>query len=144
LFYAFDSNSYCHNKSCQSKTALFFGKVIFLTAVIYTGLYIIIFFGNYIISFIDPMVLLWPNKYDFSIIYDGVEYHGKEILYFVNIRFFNHTQTWTLPVLIGLLTFLQKKNWDKSIRAILFFLISFWWMLLIASTGRGAMFGIIV
>lgn len=120
------------------------GKIIFFSAVIFVGLYVIIFIGNYITSFLDPMVILWPNKYDFSIIYEGIKIEGKEVLYFANTRFFNHTQTWTLPLLIGMLTYMQKEKWQFSLKALIFVIIACWWMLLFASGGRGTTFGVIV
>lgn len=115
----------------------FLGRLIFLTVFLYSGLYLIIFIGNYISSFFDPMILIWPNKYDFTIIYEGIEYQGKEILFFVNSRFFNHTQTWTLPVLIGFLCLQNRESNNKVLSSIIFMLISFWWMLIFASGGRG-------
>jgi putative inorganic carbon (hco3(-)) transporter len=115
------------------------GQVIFATALFYTGLYLIIFFGNYISSFMDPMIVMWPEKYSFSIIFEGSELKGREVLYFVNKRFFNHTQTWTLPILIGLLLMLYKKRpQDFILHSLLFLAVSFWWMLIFASGGRGS------
>ncbi len=116
----------------------FLGRIIFFTAIAYSWLYVIIFIGNYISSFYDPMMLLWPDKYDFNVVYNGVEFQAKEILYFVHRRFFNHTQTWTLPILIGFLC-IQKRNTDtQAISIVTFLLLSFWWMLIIASGGRGS------
>lgn len=120
------------------------GNLIFGTALIYSTLYIVIFFGNYISSFFNPMIAMWPEKYDFTITINTVELIGKEVLYFDNIRFFNHTQIWTLPLLVGLLTYFQRNNLNKLIGVLLFLLISFWWMLLLVTAGRGAAFGIIV
>ncbi|MEX0661119.1 MAG: O-antigen ligase family protein [Balneolaceae bacterium] len=104
----------------------------------------VIFLGNYISSFFNPMIALWPEKYNFILTIDGVDLKGKEVLYFDNKRFFNHTQTWTLPLLVGLLTYLQKQNYEKIIRGLLFLLTACWWMLLFVTTGRGAIFGIVV
>lgn len=119
-------------------------KFVFSTALLYSSIYIIIFIGNYITSYIDPMTLIWPNKYHQTIIYDGVEYGGRETLFFVNTRFFNHTQTWTFPLLIGLLAFLKSKKWNKSILTLIILLISIWWALLLATSGRGATVGILI
>jgi len=122
----------------------FLGKMIFGTAIVFSGLYIVIFFGNYISSFFNPMIALWPEKYNFALTINGVELIGREVLYFDNVRFFNHIQTWTLPILVGFLTYIQKKNYDLLSRGILFLLICCWWMLILATTGRGSFFGIIV
>jgi len=120
------------------------GKLIFATALIYSSVYMVIFFGNYISSFFNPMIAMWPEKYDFTLTIDDVVLTGKEVLYFDNIRFFNHTQTWTLPLLVGLLTYFQKYNSNILVSVLLFLLISCWWMLLFVTNVRGAFFGIIV
>ncbi|MDZ7757447.1 MAG: O-antigen ligase family protein [Rhodohalobacter sp.] len=73
-------------------------------------------------------------------------YHvkGKEILYFVNRRFFNHTQTWTFPLLIGLTVFLKRSKGYKNFSPLIFILISIWWMLLYQSGGRGTTLSVFV
>lgn len=117
----------------------FLGQAIFVTALLYSGLYLVIFFGNYISSYMDPMIIMWPDKLTFTIVLEGAELKGKEVLYFVNKRFFNHTQTWTLPVLTGLLVFLRvKRPQDYILHTLLFLTVSFWWMLVFASGGRGS------
>jgi hypothetical protein len=119
------------------------GSALVISAVLYAGIYIIIFTGNYISSFLDPMIILWPEKYNFSLVIDGEELRGKEVLYFVHRRFFNHTQTWTLPILLGVLSFYQLKNNKQVISYSLFSLITFWWMLVIASGGRGTFVSVV-
>jgi O-antigen ligase len=56
---------------------------------------------------------------------------------FVNIRFFNQFQVWTLPLLtlVYILKPFGLNNWNK-ITAVM---ISCWWMLLFLSAGRGAL-----
>ena len=56
---------------------------------------------------------------------------------FVNIRFFNQFQVWTLPLLtlVYILKPFRLNNWNKIIAVI----ISCWWMLLFLSAGRGAL-----
>jgi putative inorganic carbon (hco3(-)) transporter len=115
------------------------GIYLILSALFYSIVYLIIFFGNYISSFSDPLLPLWPDRLSYSIIIDGVELKGKEVLFFVHKRFFNHTQTWTLPILIGLLLFYLNKNRKEKVAHIfIFILISFWWMLIFASGARGS------
>lgn len=126
------------------KEHYFLGRLILFIALIYSSLYIVIFFGNYISSFLNPMITIWPEKYNFILTINGVELTGKETLYFDNIRFFNHTQIWTLPLLVGLLTYFQKERTNFFIKALLFFLISCWWMLILAATARGAILGILL
>jgi putative inorganic carbon (HCO3(-)) transporter len=126
------------------KEHYFLGKVILTLTVTYSGIYVIIFLGNYISSFVDPMIILWPDKYQFTIVMDDIEFRGKEVLYFVHQRFFNHTQTWTLPILLGVLCYLQNKKKDKIFSYLLLILISFWWMLVLASGGRGTLISILI
>lgn len=126
------------------KKHYFLGRLTIVTALIFSALYTTIFLGNYISSFFDPMIAQWPQKHNFLIIVDGIEVAGKEILYFDHKRYFNHTQTWTLPLLLGTITYIRQKEWDLSIQGTLFILTSFWWMLLIATGGRGTAFGVIV
>jgi len=128
----------------RRKTHHFSGRLILGTTLIYSLIYIIIFFGNYISSFYEPMITLWPNKYDFSLLINGIEFHGKEVLYFDHKRFFNHTQTWTLPLLVGLTAFYKRKEHEKLQSILLIVLASFWWMLIFASGGRGSMLSLIL
>lgn len=54
---------------------------------------------------------------------------------FVNTRFFNQYQTWTLPLLVGLVVALPQK-W-RAAKGIVFFLAALWWTLVFASNVRG-------
>lgn len=112
------------------------GRFIFAAAVIYAAGYLVIFWGNYLSYFLHDMVPLWPDRGVFLDIPDGegrVYFEGKEVLYFANRRFFNHTQTWTLPLLAGLLVWVR----HTGLRSMLFVLLSSWWMLVFASGVRG-------
>jgi O-antigen ligase len=120
------------------------GKVIYITALSYVGLYVIFFVGNYISSFINPFISVWPNKIDYSIDIGDMSVMGKEVLFFVNRRFFNHTQTWTFPLLIGLFVFFKKSEGYKTFTPLIFIVISIWWMLLYQSGGRGTTLSIFV
>lgn len=124
---------------------LFLGKFILASATIYSGFYLILFFGNYVSSFLDPMITLWPDKYDFYISINGRELQGKETLFFTHKRFFNHTQTWTIPILVGFICYHRNKfSTQWIISALLLLLTSFWWMLIFASGGRGSVFSLVV
>ena len=74
--------------------------------------------------------------------------HGRMLVWpdinlgFPNIRFFNHLQTWTLPLLVLPLFLLPKRQ--VIAKAALSFLCCGWWMLLFTSGGRGTVFGLIV
>lgn len=68
---------------------------------------------------------------------------GQEIVSgFVNIRFFNQYQTWTLPLLVGSVLAIPKKWWVG--RGVVFSLASLWWTLIFASNVRGTTLAIIL
>lgn len=132
-------------KPLNQKTHLFLGKIILASATIYSGLYLVLFFGNYISSFYNPMITLWPDKYNFSIMINEIELQGKETLFFTHKRFFNHTQTWTIPILVGFICYHRYKFSDQwVISALLILLASFWWMLIFASGGRGSVLSLVL
>lgn len=60
---------------------------------------------------------------------------------FSNIRFFNHTQTATLPLLI-LLCCLTPRT--AKLRWLWFAVTTYWWMALFATMGRGTLMGMLV
>ncbi|WP_340103762.1 O-antigen ligase family protein [Rhodohalobacter sp. 8-1] len=129
----------------NQKNHLFLGKIIIASAILYSVSYLMLFFGNYISSFFNPMITLWPGKYDFSIIINGIELQGKETLFFTHKRFFNHTQTWTIPILVGIICYHRNKfSTQWVISALLLLLTSFWWMLIFASGGRGSVLSLIL
>ncbi|PWN07612.1 O-antigen ligase family protein [Rhodohalobacter mucosus] len=120
------------------------GISIFVTATLFSSLYIIIFIGNYITSYMDPMVILWPDKITYSITFGETTLTGKDVLYFSNKRFFNHTQSWTFPILFSIIIFFKNKlkGWLKVEVITLFLLASIWWVLVFASGGRGTLVAI--
>lgn len=129
-----------------SQKGLFnFGRFIYITAIIYASIYVIIFIGNYITSFLDPMVVLWPNKITYSITIGETTLTGKDILYFSNKRFFNHTQTWTFPILLSAIVFFKKRfrGQFRTEVILLYVLTSIWWLLVFASGGRGTLIAVI-
>lgn len=58
---------------------------------------------------------------------------------FSNFRFFNHTQTSTLPLLILLCCLTPKAS---KLRWLWLFVTTYWWMALFATAGRGTLLGI--
>jgi putative inorganic carbon (hco3(-)) transporter len=84
-------------------------------------IYLIGFFAGYLASFIEQIPLRWPEPF-----------HG-----FTNLRFFNQYQLWTLALMsLPLLTIQHEK---RSLKLLIFALISGWWMMLFASAGRGVL-----
>ena len=61
---------------------------------------------------------------------------------FGNIRFFNHYQTWTLPLLAGAFLAVPKK-W-RVLRGGVFTIFALWWALVLASEVRGTILGTFV
>ena len=126
------------------KTHHFTGRLIYAAAVLYVGLYIVVFAGNSISSMFSQFALIWPHKLLINGNAINVYAEGKEILYFVNRRFFNHTQTWTFPLLIGFIVYINRSKGYKKLSPLIFILISLWWMLLYQSGGRGTTLSVFV
>lgn len=93
---------------------------LILTALVLSAmLYGIFFTVGYGMHLTSEEIKLWPEG--------GTNY--------ANIRFFNHYQTWTIPLLGGSLLAIPK-TW-RSARAGVFGLIALWWTLIFASNVRG-------
>lgn len=74
-------------------------------------------------------------RYATSSLFPGVSI-GQEILTgFVNTRFFNQYQTWTLPLLGGAVLALPRVRW--AVRGCVFGLAALWWALVFASNVTG-------
>jgi O-antigen ligase len=65
---------------------------------------------------------------------------GDFALPFGNIRFFNHTQTATLPLLILLCCVTPQQS---RLRLLWWSLSAYWWMAIFATTGRGTLVGMV-
>ena len=83
------------------------------------GLYAVYFVVGYGAHLAVPDIKPWPEG--------GTNY--------ANIRFFNHYQTWTLPLLAGLSLNLPKR-WRVG-KGFAFGLVALWWALVFASDVRG-------
>jgi O-antigen ligase len=81
---------------------------------------------GYGMYFVMPRVDLWPEAH----------------FGFANIRHFNQLQTWTLP-LLAVPVLVLPKRWRAG-KAVVFGLLAFWWMLVIASDGRGTPLAMVV
>ncbi|MFA9459356.1 O-antigen ligase family protein [Thiohalorhabdus sp. Cl-TMA] len=62
---------------------------------------------------------------------------GSPFFHFANVRFLNQFQSWSLP-LVAAATLLAGQ-WSRTLRALLALLGGFWWALLFATGGRGAL-----
>ena len=118
-----------------------FKNLLLAIAVGYVAVYSIYFTGNYISAHLSPMVPFWPDRIGYDVQVGAATFKAKEVLNFVFRRFFNHTQTWTIPLLTGLLVYLRDK---KIYYSLLFLLLSIWWVLVFASGARGTAVAVII
>ena len=85
------------------------------------GLYVVYFTVGYGAHLAVADIKPWPDG--------GTNY--------ANIRFFNHYQTWTLPLLGGAILAVPSSWW--VVRSILFGLTALWWTLIFASGAQGTL-----
>lgn len=112
------------------------GKLIYLCTLLFVSIYLVLFFGNFISSHLDPLVPLWPDRLAIKIQLGDAIHKGTEVLYFGNRRFFNHIQTWTLPLLVSLALYVKTKI---AYRTLILLLLTSWWSLAFASGARGTL-----
>lgn len=113
----------------SKKNVHFFVRAVLLIVVSYATFYFIKFiigYGFYIIG----RYPLWPYKAGVSSLFG-----------WSNIRFFNHVQTWTLPLLISTSLILKKQS--TLLAKSLLGLTSFWWCLIFASGGQGSFLALV-
>jgi len=112
---------------------------IYKFSYLFVSVYIIYFFLGYVSHLSNPFSPLWPSKNLFTVNgYTGIIF--SDTLLFSYIRFFNHIQTWTIPLLIsGVLLASNRIN-----KTALFSLLAIWWALLIQSGGRGTLISVAV
>lgn len=117
------------------------GGALFGSALLFSSIYVAIFLGNMFLSFFDPLIPEWPGRFSIVEISSGeklkVNFPFKEVLYFENKRFFNHIQTWSLPLLLGILVYTKQIKSAKLYEYGSLLLITLWWMLIFASGARG-------
>lgn len=114
-------------------------KFIYRFAVTFIVVYILYFFAGYLSHLTNSFSPLWPASPLFTINqFTGIIF--PETLAFSYIRFFNHIQTWTFPLLMSVLLFpLQRQN-----KILIFIALCIWWALLIQSGGRGTLLAVAV
>lgn len=133
LFEFFLITAYLYQKNNR-----FFIKIILIGLISLCVIYTSRVYADYIIGSIHDYWTTWPNQRPYKIMYDGVNLFPSGFLGFSNHRFFNHLQTWSLPLLVfGYIYFRNKII--PGLRYLLIFFISSWWMLVFASDARGTM-----
>lgn len=115
-----------------------FLKVLSLGIVALCVIYSSRVYADYIIGIFLDYWTVWPNQRRFKIMYEGVNLFPSGFLGFSNYRFFNHLQTWSLPLLVFVYQY-YRKTLISGLRYLLLFFISSWWMLVFASDARGTM-----
>ncbi len=96
-----------------------FSKGLVAAVALSAFLYSIVFLVGYAVHLLNASMPLWPEAY----------------LGFANIRFLNQHQTWTLPLLVVAPALLAGRS--RVLRGAFYGLASVWWMLVLASGGRG-------
>lgn len=122
VFFLYVAMYYLENPSAAT-------KAIFILIVSYVGLYALKFsigYGMYLAGSYP----LWPYKANVSTLFG-----------WSNIRFFNHVQTWTLPLLISFILWMRNKS--SFFSYVIFGLSAFWWCLIFASGAQGSTVAVI-
>lgn len=102
------------------------------------GIYLINVAISYGYVYFVPDFPLWPSTDFIRIKFKDIGFmHPEPFSNFVNIRFLNHLQTWTLPLLSLLVVYIPKRQWAFS--KIAFIVLCGWWMLAFASDARGTL-----
>lgn len=119
----------------------FFLKLVSFILLGFVSLYIFQVLVEYGLHFTSAAKPLWPHRSDFILTFDGVPVNSNNIG-FENVRYFNHLQTWTLPLLVAGIGMIPKKLW--AWRRLLLGILSCWWMLVFASAARGTFLGLVL
>ncbi len=99
---------------------------VLYVAVVAAGFYVLKFLVGYVLALLVPSFTHWP---------------GANVG-FVHVRMFNHLQTWSLPLVAGAVVIGYRQGgglvWLGR------GLLAAWWMLLIASGGRGSSLALVL
>lgn len=113
-------------------TALVWGIILLCV------LYVLRVYADYFTGLIRDNWTTWPQQRRIQIFYKGVNILPSGFLGFTHVRFFNHLQTWSIPLLsFGYLYF--KDKLIPGLRYLMLFFIASWWMLIFAADARGTM-----
>ena len=116
----------------------FYIKATLIGVIVLCCLYISRVFADYLTGMLADNWTTWPQQRSIQYYYKGKLLNPNGFLNFIHVRFFNHIQTWTLPILVlGYLYF--KKSLIPGLQYLLLFFVSSWWMLVFASGARGTM-----
>lgn len=123
--------TFLHQKNKEKFINLFLIALIATSAIYLTRIY-----ADYITGFFNENWTTWPNQNRIEYRRNGVLLNPNAYLGFNHVRFFNHIQTWTLPLLVFAYQYFRDKL-IPGLRFLLLFFISSWWMLVFAADARG-------
>ncbi len=120
----------------------FFARAVMVTLFGFASIYVFQVLVEYGLHFTADNHPLWPHRSRFVLQFDGETVAGGNNIGFENIRFFNHVQTWTLPLMVAGAGMLPRKWW--AAKQVANGVLAFWWMLVFASAARGTAIGLLL
>ncbi|NGP76366.1 hypothetical protein G3570_06970 [Balneolaceae bacterium YR4-1] len=100
-------------------------------------------FADYLVGTIKDEWTTWPEQLNVRYFYKGQDITPNGFLGFGHVRFFNHLQTWSLPLLVYAYLYF-KNNLIPGLKYLLLFFIASWWMLVFAADARGTILSSII
>ncbi len=125
------------------KFPVYFERILLLTIICMVGIYSIRVLGDVSTTLFRDDWPVWPNRSRFSVIMGGERLVPNGFLGFGNIRYFNHIQTWTLPLLAYAYIFFSRDT-EKYLKNVIAVLLSIWFMIAFASGARGTLLAVIL
>ncbi|MDX1637847.1 MAG: O-antigen ligase family protein [Balneolaceae bacterium] len=115
-----------------------FLKSFLIGILLMVVLYSIRVYADYISGLFNDNWSVWPEQHKVVYTRDGIVLNPSAHLGFNHVRFFNHMQTWTLPLLVFAYQYFREKL-IPGIRYLFLGFIGTWWMLVFAADARGTM-----
>ncbi|MFH5834245.1 O-antigen ligase family protein [Halalkalibaculum sp. DA384] len=113
-------------------------KVVLIGLIVLCILYLTRVYADYITGLFNDNWTTWPEQNRIELRKNGVLLNPSAYLGFNHVRFFNHIQTWTLPLLAFAYLYFKDRI-IPGLQYLLLFFISSWWMLVFAADARGTM-----
>ncbi|MGD8748816.1 MAG: O-antigen ligase family protein [Balneolaceae bacterium] len=113
-------------------------KIIAMSIFALCMMYCFRVYADYISGILNDHWTVWPQQHKVQYFLHGQLLNPDAYLGFSHVRFFNHIQTWTLPLLVFSYLYFREKL-IPGFRYFLLFFISSWWMLVFAADARGTM-----
>ncbi|WP_395261857.1 O-antigen ligase family protein [Halalkalibaculum sp. DA3122] len=113
-------------------------RVVLIGLIALCVLYLTRVYADYITGLLNDNWTTWPEQNRIELRKNGVLLNPSAYLGFNHVRFFNHIQTWTLPLLAFAYLYFKDRI-IPGLQYLLLFFISSWWMLVFAADARGTM-----